>query len=269
LPEKPFTERLKEINQKRHAYVSVGLDIDLGRMPDGIAADAAGAETFVRTIIEATAEHAAAYKPNVAFFFSLGVAGFDLLSRLHTFMPPGTLLVGDGKWGDIGNTAERYANMAFDEFHFDAVTVNPYMGIDAIEPFLSEPSRGAFVLCRTSNPSSPELQGDGEDAIFLRVAALATTWNRRGNCGLVVGATHPGDLGLVRETAPDLPLLIPGIGAQGGDLEACLGELTRRPPAGLLINSSRGILYASPNSDYSFHSAAAATQLNQTIQQLI
>ncbi len=269
MPEKPFTERLRRINRNRDAYVSVGLDIDMGRMPDGIAADAAGAETFVRTIIDATAEHAAAYKPNAAFFFSLGLAGFDLLSRLHTFLPADTLLVGDGKWGDIGNTAERYASMAFEEFHFDAVTVNPYQGTDAIEPFLAEPSRGAFVLCRTSNPSSPEVQGDGEDAVYLRVAALATKWNRRGNCGLVVGATHPGDLGLVREIAPDLPLLIPGIGAQGGDLEACLVELTRRPPAGLLINSSRGILYAGQGSDYGHHAAQAASQLNQTIQQLI
>jgi len=269
LPEKTFAERLQQINRNRQAYVSVGLDIDPGRMPDGIAADVDGAETFVRTIIDATADHAAAYKPNVAFFFSLGLAGFDLLSRLHTFLPPDTLLVGDGKWGDIGNTAERYASMAFAEFHFDAVTVNPYMGVDAIEPFLAEPSRGAFVLCRTSNPSSHEVQGDGEDAVFLRVAALVATWNRHGNCGLVVGATRPGDLGLVRETAPDLPLLIPGIGAQGGDLEACLAELTRRSPAGILINSSRGILYADQSADYSRHSRQAAAQLNQAIQRLI
>lgn len=267
MAELSLTERLRDINDDRHAYVSVGLDIDLARMPEGISSDMAGAETFIRTVIDATAEHAAAYKPNVAFFFSLGVAGFELLQRLHTFLPPRTLLIGDGKWGDIGNTARRYAAMAFDEFQFDAVTASPYQGYDAIEPFLEEPSKGAFVLCRTSNPSSPEIQGTGEDALFLRIATLASTWDHRRNCGLVVGATDPRDLGLVREAAPDLPLLIPGIGAQGGDLQACLAELSRMPAAGLLINSSRGILYANSGDDYQKYSARAAAELNTAIQQ--
>ncbi len=259
-------DRIQRINNVRRGYLCVGLDIDLERFPAGISSDIAGAESFLRTIIDATADHAAAYKPNLAFFLALGVEGYRLVSRLRDFLPPDTILIGDAKWGDIGNTAAMYAHTAFHELHFDAVTVNPYQGTDAIQPFLTDPARGAFVLCRTSNPSSPEIQGTGESGLFMSVATLATRWNRHHNCGLVVGATDPHDLGLVHRAAPDLPLLIPGIGAQGGDLEACMDQLKQPPPAGLLINSSRGILYAGDGSDYARHSSKAAAALNQSIQ---
>ncbi len=258
-------DRIQKINDRRRAYVCVGLDIDPERFPAGISSDIAGAETFLRAIIDATAQHAAAYKPNLAFFLALGVEGYLLLSRLRDFLPHDTILIGDAKWGDIGNTAAMYAHTAFHQFHFDAVTLNPYQGFDAIQPFLTDPARGAFILCRTSNPSSPELQGTGENSLFMRVARFATSWNLHHNCGLVVGATDPRELGLVHRQAPNLPLLIPGIGAQGGDLQACMDQLNDPPPAGLLINSSRGILYAADGSDYARHSTRAAAALNESI----
>ncbi len=259
-------DRIQTINDRHHKYLCVGLDIVPERLPAGISSDVAGAELFIRTIIDATADHAAAYKPNLAFFLALGAGGFNLLGRLPDFLPPDTILIGDAKWGDIGNTAAIYARVAFHQLRLDAVTVNPYQGFDAVEPFLQDPHRGAFVLCRTSNPSSPEIQGRGEDAIFLRVAGLATRWNRHRNCGLVVGATNPLELGLVHRSAPTLPLLIPGIGAQGGNLEACLDQLKTPPPTGLLINSSREILYADEGRQYARHSNAAAASLNDSIR---
>ena len=258
--------RIRTINSHRRAFLCVGLDIVPERFPEGISRDIAGAERFIRNIVDATAEHAAAYKPNLAFFLALGAEGFALLGRLQEFLPPDVILIGDAKWGDIGNTASMYARVAFQEFHFDAVTVNPYQGFDAIKPFLTDPARGAFVLCRTSNSSSPEVQGQGENALFMTVARLADRWNNDDNCGLVVGATNPRELGLVHRSAPDLPLLIPGIGAQGGDLEACMLQLQQPPPAGLLINSSRGILYADSGRDYAKRSNRAAADLNNSIR---
>ena len=258
-------DRIQTTNSRHRKFVCVGLDIVPERFPTGISRDIAGAEAFLHAIIDSTADHAAAYKPNLAFFMALGVEGFQLLGRLRDFLPPGAILIGDAKWGDIGNTAAMYARVAFHELRFDAVTVNPYQGFDSVEPFLTDPAHGAFVLCRTSNPSSPDIQGTGENALFMKIARLATRWNRRHNCGLVVGATDPLDLGLVHRSAPDLPLLIPGIGAQGGDLEACLKQLKHPPAAGLLINSSRAILYAGDGDDYARRSSQAAANLNDSI----
>lgn len=261
-----FQEMIRKINSRHHRFVCVGLDIVVERLPTGISHDIAGVELFIRTIIDATADYAAAYKPNLAFFLALGVEGYALLSRLRQIIPPNVLLVGDAKWGDIGNTASMYAEVAFHKLHFDAVTVNPYQGSDAIEPFLTDPKHGAFVLCRTSNASSPELQGQGKNALFTTVARMADRWNSNNNCGLVVGASDPEELGVVHALAPSLPLLIPGIGAQGGDLKTCMEQLHCWSQSGLLVNSSRSILYGDNGPNYPKHAGGATAELNDSIR---
>ncbi len=257
---------IQKINSQHHRFVCVGLDIAVERLPTGISNDIAGVELFIRTIIDATAEYAAAFKPNLAFFLALGAEGYALLSRLRQMIPPNILLVGDAKWGDIGNTASVYAEVAFNKLQFDAVTVNPYQGSDAIEPFLTDPRHGAFVLCRTSNLSSPEFQGKGQNALFTTVARMAHRWNSNGNCGLVVGASDPEELGVVHALAPSLPLLVPGIGAQGGDLKTCLAQLHYWSQSGLLVNSSRSILYGDSGPNYPKHAGEAAARLNESIR---
>ena len=257
---------IQKINSLHHRFVCVGLDIVVERLPTRISNDIGGVESFVQTIIDATAEYAAAYKPNLAFFLALGAEGYTLLSRLRQMIPPDILLIGDAKWGDIGNTASMYAEVAFNKLHFDAVTVNPYQGSDAIEPFLTDPKHGAFVLCRTSNSSSPEFQGQGKNALFTTVARMANRWNGNSNCGLVVGASDPEELGVIHALVPSLPLLIPGIGVQGGDLKACMGQLHHWSKSGLLVNSSRSILYGDSGPNYPKRARAATAQLNDSIK---
>jgi len=195
-------------------------------------------------IIDATRDLAAVYKPNLAFFERWGSAGFDWLEKVITRIGSGPLIIGDAKRGDIGNTARQYAISLFDHFGFDAVTVNPYMGRDAIEPFLERPEKGAFILCRTSNPSAIDLQNRSTDnePLYRRVARLALELNQHNNVGLVVGATAPAEIREIRSVAPGLPFLIPGIGAQGGDLEQSLRAGNSNGIA--VINVSRGISFA-------------------------
>ncbi len=261
-----FNQRLRATIDSRRSHVCVGLDLDLRRFPDSVTKDRRGAEAFLRTLIESTADHVAAFKPNLAFYLSLGKWGFDLLSRLREWIPPEIILIGDAKWGDIGNTAERYSTSAFEVLGFDAVTVNPYQGSDAVMPFLRNESRGAFVLCRSSNPTAGEFQELGlEVPLYASVAKAAMNWNVSGNCGLVIGADAVEALAYVRRHSPDLPLLIPGVGAQRGDLTRCLTEMAGTEPATFLVNASRSILYASRAERYWESAAGEAKKLRDTI----
>ena len=207
-------------------------------------------------VIDATRDLAAAFKPNLAFFERWGAAGFEWLEQVLTRIGAGPLLIGDAKRGDIGNTANQYAYSLFDHFGFDAVTVNPYMGRDAIEPFLTRPEKGAFILCRTSNPSAIDLQNSSsnEKTLYLRVAEMAVELNTKNNVGLVVGATASPEIDIIRAVAPDLPFLIPGVGAQGGDLEASFTSGNRDGVA--IINVSRGISFAGDRSAAAIRSEA-------------
>ena len=261
-----FNQRLRAAIDSRQSFLCVGLDPDMRLLPRPVTRDRRGVEAFLRTIVDSTAEHAAAFKPNLAFFLSLGKWGFDLLLSLREWVPPEVILIGDAKWGDIGNVAGRYAASAFDVLGFDAVTVNPYQGSDSVRPFLQRESRGAFVLCKTSNPSGREFQESEAGApLYAEVARAALDWNSLGNCGLVIGANEVEALALARRETPSLSLLIPGVGAQAGDLSACLAEVGGPQPATFVINASRSVLYAGEAESYWKSSAAEARRLRGLI----
>jgi orotidine-5'-phosphate decarboxylase len=227
---------------------------------------------FLRRIVDATASLVAAYKPNLAFFEALGPPGLECLRQLCDHIPPDIPVVGDAKRGDIDNTMRRYAAALFDVYDFDAVTASPYLGRDTILPLADRLERGVYLLCRTSNPGSGEIadlqvaDANGQRTpLYLTIAQRVQAWNTNHNLGLVVGATYPEELARVREVAPDLPILLPGVGAQGGALEAAVAAGVDRDRAGLLVNASRQVLYASAADDFPAAARRAAEQLRERI----
>lgn len=262
-----FAEKLRGATRANDSLVCVGLDVDLARIPAHLAGGPDPAFRFNRAIIDATRDLVCAYKPNFAFYGAMGVRGWEALLRTVEQVPEGIPVILDAKVGDIGNTAERYAHMAYHEVGADAVTVNPYMGFDAVEPFLAHPDRCAFLVCLSSNPGSADLQRlqVGGRPLYRVVVEKAVAWSRRGPCGLVVGATHPEELREVREDAPDLPLLIPGVGAQGGDLEGVARFGTDPMGEMAVVNVSRSVLYASGGEDF----AAAARRETERLREAL
>jgi len=243
-----FVERLDRAEIDTDSLVCVGLDPDPAKLPLDLAAGPQAIYAFNRRIIDATAGIAAAYKPQIAFYSAVGAEDQLLASiRYIRERAPQALVILDAKRNDIGNTAQAYAREAFERYGADAVTINPYMGADSVEPFLQQPERGAVLLCRTSNPGARDFQDLLSDGLplYRRVAARAAAdWNRRNNLMLVVGATYPREMAELRQAHPELCFLVPGIGAQGGDLEATLAAGLNADGRGLLINSARGIIYA-------------------------
>ncbi|TKX85067.1 orotidine-5'-phosphate decarboxylase [Halorubrum sp. SS5] len=246
-----FFETLADRIDAVDSVVSVGLDPDPSRLPETVTDADLPRWAFNRRIIDATHEHAACYKPNAAFYEDPD--GWRALRKTAAYAEgKGVPVLLDAKRGDIGNTARQYAGILD---HVDAITVNPYLGRDSLQPFLDRADKGVFALCRTSNPGGADLQdlelASGEP-IYERVAALADTWNANGNVGLVVGATTPDELETVREIVPEIPFLVPGVGAQGGDVEAAVEHgLASRPDLPVdvgLVNSSRGIIFAGEES---------------------
>lgn len=246
--EETFATRLAHAVASSGSLVCVGLDPDPGLLPTDLANAPEPLLAFNRRIVDATCDVAAAYKPQIAFYSALGAEGELLLSiRYIRARAPHALVILDAKRSDIGNTAEAYAREAFDRYGADAVTVNPYMGEDSVRPFLARSDRGAILLCRTSNPGARDFQDLLIDGLplYRHVASRAAQyWNRSNNLMLVVGATYPREMAALRAAHPSLPFLVPGIGAQGGDLAATLAAGLDAHGAGLLINSSRGIIYA-------------------------
>jgi orotidine-5'-phosphate decarboxylase len=263
---KSLNETIREIIRDRNSLVCVGLDYDSGKVPPHLKSQPDPVFNFNKAIIDATADLVCAYKPNLAFYEAFGSEGWDALERTVRYIPEGILKIGDAKRGDIGSTAAKYADALF-RIGFDAVTVNPYLGIDSITPFLKDPTRGVFILCLTSNPSSRDFQylDIGGRPLYLHVAEKVNTWNRNDNCGLVAGATHPDELKSIREMAPELPFLIPGIGAQGGDLESSVRMGTDARHSMAIINSSRGILFASSGPDFQKAAREEAQKLRDQI----
>ncbi len=274
-----YLERLAARSAATGTVLCLGLDPDPAALPAGFGTDLAGLERFAALLLEAAVPHAAAVKPNLAFFEAFGSAGLAALERLRATIPAEVPVVADAKRGDIGSTAARQAVALFDGLGADAVTVNPYLGSEAIAPLLERLDRFAYLLCRTSNPGAGELQGlvvaedpaTGAPAepLHARVARLATGWGPGGTVGLVVGATAPGELAAIRAVAPGLAFLVPGVGAQGGSIEPVLadGPATAapaggRPGGGLLVNVSRGIAGAAadgaPGDPFDRVAAAAA-----------
>jgi orotidine-5'-phosphate decarboxylase len=261
-----FAERLDRAQRANDSLVCVGLDPDPARLPKdlggkGTLAAVQPVYAFNRRIVDATADIAAAYKPQIAFYGAIGAEDQLVASiRYIRERAPAALVILDAKRNDIGHTAEAYAREAFDRYGADAVTVNPYMGEDSVRPFLSRPDRGAIMVCRTSNPGSRDFQDLLVDGLpfYRRVAERAAGhWNEHRNLMLVVGATFPREMADLRRAHPEVSFLVPGIGAQGGDLEATLAAGLDARAAGLLISSSRNIIYAGGGAAAAIRAAAA------------
>jgi orotidine-5'-phosphate decarboxylase len=236
-------------------------------MPDEV-----GVFEFNRAIIDATSDLVCAYKLNFAFYEVLEADGLDALKQTVAYIPDDIPVIGDAKRGDIGNTAKAYAKSIFTNFNFDATTVSPYLGFDSIEPFIQYRDRGVFILCRTSNAGATdfqalrsEVEGGHSHPLFEIVALKAGQWNIHGNIGLVVGATYPEELRLIRRHHPDMLLLIPGIGAQGGDLALTVRYGVDSKGEKTIINSSRQVIYASPGKDFAQAARRAAAELRDQI----
>lgn len=256
-----FAERLCRAQMQTGSLVCVGLDPDPAKLPADLAGEPQPLYAFSRRIVDATFDIAAAYKPQIAFYSAVG-AEAELAASIRYIREraPDALVILDAKRNDIGNTAEAYAREAFERYAADAVTVNPYMGEDSVRPFLGRPECGAILLCRTSNPGAKDFQDLLVDGLplYRQVAARAAEhWNQHRNLMLVVGATFPREMTELRRAHPEIPFLVPGIGAQGGDLEATLAAGLDARGAGLLINSSRGIIYAGGGAAGAVRSAAA------------
>src|ERR1700677_1093800 len=255
-----FADRLDRARRAADSLVCVGLDPALAKLPPNLTREPRPFLAFGRRIVDATRGAAAAYKPQIAFYSALGKE--DELTALIEYIrdrAPDALIILDAKRNDIGNTAEAYAREAFDRYGADAVTVNPYMGEDSVAPFLARPDRGAILLCRTSNPGARDFQDLLVDGVplYRRVAERAAArWNAHRNLMLVVGATYPADMAELRRAHPELWFLVPGIGAQGGDLDRMLAAGLDSRGAGLLINSSRAIIYAGGGESGAIRAAA-------------
>jgi len=264
-----FMTALKERWQQAGSLVCVGLDPEPAKFPAQFANDADAVFAFCRAIVDATAQYVCCFKPQIAHFAALGAE--DALQRLIAHVHaehPGIPVILDAKRGDIGSTAQHYAAEAFDRYRADAVTANPYLGRDSLQPFLDRADKGVVILCRTSNPGAADLQDlpvDGRP-LYQRVAeTIARDWNGNGNCALVVGATWPEQLREVRALVGDVPFLVPGVGAQGGDVEAVVRNAKTAEGSGLMVSSSRAILYASSGDDFAQAAGHAARALRDQI----
>ncbi|CAM3567725.1 orotidine-5'-phosphate decarboxylase [Paracidovorax anthurii] len=261
-----FIEQLRDATARNDSLLCVGLDPEPSRFPLALRGNAGRIHDFCAAIVDATADLACAFKPQIAYFAAHRAE--DQLERLVRHMraaAPHVPVILDAKRGDIGSTAQQYAIEAFERYGADAVTLSPFMGFDSIEPYLAYHGKGAFLLCRTSNPGGDDLQSqrlagvDGQPLLYEHIARQAQgPWNRNGQLGLVVGATYPAEIERVRALAPTLPLLIPGVGAQGGDAAATV-RAGLRPNGPIVVNSSRAILYAGEGDDF----AAAARRAAQ------
>ena len=264
-----FMEMLESAWKKSGSLLCVGLDPDVEKIPEFLHGEKNPLFQFNKAIIDATRDRVCAYKPQAAYYAGLS-ADEDLkmtIDYIHE-TAPGIPVILDAKRGDIGATTKMYVKEAFERYQADAVTVNPYMGMDAAKPFLDRAEKGVIVLCRTSNPGAKEFQelDVAGEPLYMRVARqVSTVWNFNGNVMLVAGATFPEELGRIRRIIGDTPLLVPGVGAQGGDVKAVLENGKTADGTGLVINSSRGIIYASSGRDFAEASGEAARKLNETI----
>ncbi len=262
-------ELYQEISRKK-SFLCVGLDSDIQKLPSVVKKDSDPVFAFNKEIIDATHEYAVAYKPNLAFYEALGPNGLHSLEKTVDYIrsiDPSLFIIADAKRGDIGNTANQYARAYFVHYDFDAITLSPYMGRDSIEPFLNYPDKWVIVLALTSNRGADDFekkQIHGSDYLYEEVIKSCMKWGNPDNLMFVVGATQSDYIRSIRKLAPDSFFLVPGIGAQGGDLESVI-ESGQNSSGGLLINSSRGIIFASEEADFGKKAALAAASLQQSM----
>ncbi|KKR34055.1 MAG: Orotidine 5'-phosphate decarboxylase [Candidatus Gottesmanbacteria bacterium GW2011_GWC2_39_8] len=270
-----FKEKLRKAAEKNNSLLCVGLDTDLNKIPEHIKTDPNPLFVFNKAIIEATNQSVSCYKPNSAFYEAYGAEGIGQLKLTMDYLKekyPDIPVILDAKRGDIGNTNEGYIKYAYDYLGVDAITLHPYLGKEAIKPFLDRKDQCPIILCKTSNPGAGELQdlvpdpGDQSIKLYQLVAEkVVKEWNYNGNCGLVVGATYPEELSVVRGIAKDLPLLLPGIGAQGGDVEKTVKAGVDAEGFNAIINSGRNIIYASSDLNFSIKAGEVALETQNLI----
>ena len=269
-----FLDMLRDAQRRHQSMLCVGLDPEPSRFPAELRGNANKIYDFCARIVDATADLVSSFKPQIAYF-----AAHRAESQLERLMEhirrvaPSVPVILDAKRGDIGSTAEQYALEAFERYGADAVTLSPFMGFDSVQPYLKYQGKGAFLLCRTSNPGGDDLQNqrlgsvEGQPLLYEHVAKLAQgPWNLNGQLGLVVGATYPAEIERVRQIAPHVPLLIPGVGAQGGDARATV-KAGWRADGDIIVNSSRAILYASADADFEQAARRVAQQTRETLEQ--
>src|SRR5215469_3763413 len=271
-----FLEKLVTASRQQNSLLCIGLDPEPKRLPAELRGvpEITAVVRFCRTIIEATLPYVCAYKPNLAFFEALGPGGMQAFQEVLEAIPMHVPVIADAKRGDIGNTARNYASALFDVYGCDAATVSPYLGYDSVAPFLAYREKGVLLLCRTSNPGARDFQDllvqeeNGEmRPLYEIVARRVQSWNEAGNCGLVVGATYPEELRAIRSLCPDIPVLVPGVGSQGGDLEASTTAGVDEHGERAIIAVSRAILYASGGSDYAAAAEHEAWSLRDRINE--
>ncbi|MHB1132466.1 MAG: orotidine-5'-phosphate decarboxylase [Chloroflexota bacterium] len=269
-----FLEKLLAASRRNRSLLCVGLDGEPSRLPAPLRGNPDGLFEFNRALVDATADLVCAYKPNLAFYEALGPAGLDVLARTLAVIPKEIPVIGDAKRGDVGHTMQAYARAIFDQLGCDAVTASPYLGLEALAPFTERQERGVFVLCRTSNEGAREFQdllvatdGAAPEPLYMVVARRVAAANEHGNLGLVVGATYPEELRLVRAAAPELPILIPGVGAQAGDLERAVRYGCDASGERAIVNSSRGIIYAASDAEFAAAARRAAQHLRDEINE--
>ncbi len=253
-----------------NTLVCVGLDPNLAMLPDGVSSSPEDIAAFCAEIVAATHPYAAAFKPNLAFFTQLGPSGLEVLADVCAAIPDDIPVILDCKVGDVGETARAYARSWFDAFDFDAITVNPYLGEDALAPFLERDGRGVIVICKTSNPGSGDFQDrvmESGQPLFMDVASRCAAWDSTypASVGLVVGATYPSQLEQVRHAVGNQIILLPGVGAQGGDLQGALSTGLDANGRGLLCSASRSIMHAGSGGDYAEQAARSARELSVSI----
>jgi orotidine-5'-phosphate decarboxylase len=261
-----FREKLAHAAETNRTLLCVGLDPDPARVPPERTAG------FLSTVVEATSDLVCAYKPNLAFYEQMGETGYAALRAVLAAIPKHIPVIADAKRGDVAHTAEAYARAIFDELGFDAATVNPYLGGDSVAPFVERADRGVLIVCRTSNPGARDLQDlpvehQGKTRpLYQAVAELARAWNRHGNVGLVVGATYPDEMRALRSLCPELPFLVPGVGAQEGELERSVHAGLDARGGGMIINASRAVLYGADGPNTPEAARRAAETLRDAIE---
>jgi len=263
-----FQQKLHQVTAQKGLGLCVGLDPDPKRLPAAFSPNLQGVSQFLHEVIEVTTPYAAAYKVNTAFYEAWGTEGWALLETISKTLPENSVRIADAKRGDIGNTALRYAQAFLERLPFDAITLSPYMGGDTLQHFLNNPEKGAYVLALTTNPGSKDLQhfSNGEVTLYERVLGMIPQWAPNENLGAVVGATHPDELIKVRKQFPTVPLLIPGIGAQGGDADAVASIAGGNDRGPLLVNASRGILFPQSELDFPENIVQACIEFRKTLK---
>ena len=269
-----FLKKLLAASRRNNSLICIGLDPEEAHLPPHLLDQPDPILSFNRAIIEATADLVCAYKPNLAFYEARGPAGLLTLQETLRLIPPDIPTIGDAKRGDTANTARQYARALFEVYHFDAITAHPYLGRDSLQPFLDYHDKGIFIVCRTSNPGARDFQdalvqtGAATEApLYEYVARQVLEWDTVGNVGLVVGATYPTELQRIRQIAPSLPILIPGVGAQGGDLRSAARNGVDAAGERAIIAISRAIIYAGKGRDFATVAAQAVRNLRDTANQ--